>query len=160
MGLSGVNVPPSVLEPGRGVPVGWGHCRISPLPSALLCLGLQGSLRPWWGLAEVCWHWVLSWPFSEGSFQAASCPRSDPGPGTSRFPFQGNTSSAVLHVPITFRATEGDLQQLEVSQGGFSPALGPPAVKTPSGRTKDQGGDHDQVRSLLSAGLGCGAVWK
>lgn len=66
----------------------------------------------------------------------------------------------MLHVPITFRATEEDLQQLELSQGELSPGLGPPAVKTPSARTKDQGGDHDRVPSLLSAGLGCGAVWK
>lgn len=76
MGLSGVDVPPSVLEPGRGVPVGWGHCKISPFPSARLCLGLQGSLRrPWWGLAGVCWHWVLSWPFSEGSFKQPPVPK-------------------------------------------------------------------------------------
>lgn len=73
-------------------------------------------------------------------FKQAPTPKLFLDPGTSRFPFQDNIYSTMLHFPITSRATEGELQQLEVSQGGFSPGLGPPAVKTPSGKTEGQGG--------------------
>lgn len=122
-----------------------------------------GREEPWWGLAGVCWQWLLSWPFSEGSFQTGSCPKGDPGPWASRFPFEGNTHSPVLHVPITFRAAQGHLQQLELSQGGFSPGLGSPAIITSSGRTEEQGGImarcfHCCLRALAVEQCGDGAV--
>lgn len=128
VGLSGAECPSLSTGARQRCPCGMGTLPGGQDQSLPLCTAVPGAAGCSLG------------PSPRAHFKQAPAPKLILDPGTSRFPFQGNTHSPVLHVPITFRATEGALQQLEVSQGGFSPGLGPSAVKTSSGRTEEQGG--------------------